>query len=364
MKIAVSVGHTLSGADYGAVGTLNESKCVREIGEIVKSKLEKQGHNVVYCRIDNANSVNSSLAYRVNKANSEKVDLFIEIHLNAGGGVGTETWIAGRGGQAERYAKQIVDSISELGYRNRGVKVGNFYVVKNTIAPAVLIECCFVDSNEDANRYNANKIAEQIVVGITGNKTIEGIKNNELICDSVAIEECIVDRGNQGKGLLYEQELFKWKYTTDQDDGYKKYIDYMGAQGYVKSGFIESGKVVTIENAYNYYNYSNDTIEACKDYELKEKQGGVIYPDEKVFVSSITNGVAYIRFDSAELGKLMHLGYVDSKLLCKIGEEPPTVETSDVLYKVQVGAFSSKENAQKLVEDLKSKGFDSYIKEQ
>lgn len=172
MKIAVSVGHTLTGADYGAVGYLNESKCTREIGEFVKSGLESQGHEVVYCRIDNASTVNQSLSYRVSKANSANVDLFVEIHLNSGGGKGTETYIVGTGGTAEKYAKTIVNSIAGIGYVNRGVKVANFYVLRNTIAPAVLVECCFVDSSEDANRYDAKKIGNSIVKGITG-KAVE-----------------------------------------------------------------------------------------------------------------------------------------------------------------------------------------------
>lgn len=367
MKIAVSIGHTLSGADSGAAKYLNESKCTREIGSLVDSKLRAQGHNVVLCRIDSASSVGESLAYRVNKANAANVDLFVEIHLNAGGGTGSETWIAGSGSTSEGYARKIVNALCELGFANRGVKVGNFYVLNKTKAPAVLVECCFVDSQADANRYNANNIAEKIVFGITGKKTDNGVPNEDLACDAVAIEDCVVNRGSLGKGAIYEQELFKWNYTTGAEDGYKKHVDYMGAEGYVKSGYIESGSVVHIDDAYNYYNCSNAVIEAFKDSGLTEKQGGVIYGEEKVFVSSIKNGVAYVRFDSSQYGKLRHLGYVDSKLLCKIGEkppviEPPVVEPPSVLYRVQVGVFSQRENAEKLVGDLKAKGFDGVIK--
>ena len=34
--------------------------------------------------------------------------------------------------------------------------------------PAMLIECCFIDSNEDMNRYNAEDIANAIVKGLVG----------------------------------------------------------------------------------------------------------------------------------------------------------------------------------------------------
>ena len=43
--------------------------------------------------------------------------------------------------------------ISELGFRNRGVKEGTgLYVVHKTYAKSMLVECCFVDS-EDTKKY-------------------------------------------------------------------------------------------------------------------------------------------------------------------------------------------------------------------
>ncbi|WP_315114136.1 N-acetylmuramoyl-L-alanine amidase [Clostridium intestinale] len=169
MKYAIAVGHTLSGADYGAVGYLIESICTRQIGELVQNYLLAQGHTVVFCRIDNASSVGQSLSYRVNKANSENVDLYVEIHLNAGGGTGSEVWIYRTGSTAEQYARNVVNSLAEINYPNRGVKTSqNLYVLRNTVAPAILVECCFVDNRADADRYNADSIARAIVKGLTG----------------------------------------------------------------------------------------------------------------------------------------------------------------------------------------------------
>jgi len=174
IKIAVAIGHTLSGADFGAKGYLTESICTREIGEKVKVYLESKGYEVVFCRIDSANSVGESLAYRVDLANYKNVDLYVELHLNAGGGKGTEVWIYKNGGIAEEYARNVVNSIAELGYINRGVKTSqSLYVLKNTKAPALLVESCFVDSKEDADRYNPDAIAKAIVKGLTGREVKE-----------------------------------------------------------------------------------------------------------------------------------------------------------------------------------------------
>jgi N-acetylmuramoyl-L-alanine amidase len=174
IKIAVAIGHTLSGADFGAKGYLTESICTREIGEKVRAYLEAKGYEVVFCRIDLANSVGESLAYRVDLANYKNVDLYVEVHLNAGGGKGTEVWIYKNGGTAEEYARNVVNSIAELGYVNRGVKTSqSLYVLKNTKAPALLVESCFVDSKEDADRYNPDAIAKAIVKGLTGTEVKE-----------------------------------------------------------------------------------------------------------------------------------------------------------------------------------------------
>ena len=44
------------------------------------------------------------------------------------------------------------------------------YVLKHTKAPAVLVECCFVDDRDDAERYDCQKMASAIVYGITGQR--------------------------------------------------------------------------------------------------------------------------------------------------------------------------------------------------
>ena len=49
------------------------------------------------------------------------------------------------------------------------------------------------------------------------------------------------------------------------------------------------------------------------------------------------------------------------KLTKKVEPEPTSPKETAAIYKVQVGAFSKKENAQKLVEELKTKGYNPFI---
>ncbi|EPS53165.1 N-acetylmuramoyl-L-alanine amidase, partial [Clostridium botulinum A1 str. CFSAN002368] len=92
MKIGIDCGHTLSGADYGAVGIKAESNLTREVGTRVISKLQALGHTVIKCYKDTCNSLNDSLSYRTNTANNNNVDLYVSIHFNCynGNAYGTE----------------------------------------------------------------------------------------------------------------------------------------------------------------------------------------------------------------------------------------------------------------------------------
>ena len=169
MVINVHAGHNPSNMiACGASGYLNESDQARIIKDVVISQLRAMGHTVYDCTCNNGTSQNDVLAKIVAMCNSHSVDLDVSIHLNAGGGRGTEVWVYPNGG-AESYAQATCDNIAALGFRNRGVKTTtNLYVLNKTRAKAMLVECCFVDSEEDYNLFDAQAIGIAIAEGITG----------------------------------------------------------------------------------------------------------------------------------------------------------------------------------------------------
>lgn len=173
MRIAIDCGHTLTGADRGASGVGGREEIrTREIGKALINLLVAQGHETIDCTLDNANSVGESLAYRVDKANKNNVDIYISIHLNAYNGEarGVETHVYNSCSQASiDYALKVQKEMCKLGYVDRGVKKGNLYVVKNTNAPAILVECGFIDNQSDMNLYNADNIASAICSAIICN---------------------------------------------------------------------------------------------------------------------------------------------------------------------------------------------------
>lgn len=158
----------------GASGYLDEVTEDRAVTAQVIAKLRALGHTVFDCTDDSGRTQVQNLANIVHACNAHAADLDVSIHLNSGGGTGTEVLVYSDTGEAAGYAVKICAAISELGYRNRGVKERkNLYVLRRTSAPALLVECCFVDSSEDAQRFDADKMAAAIVQGITGQTAID-----------------------------------------------------------------------------------------------------------------------------------------------------------------------------------------------
>ena len=150
MRIVINAGHTKQGVGTGANGYLNESKETRKIAYELMKLLTDSNHIVIPAVYD---ASNNNLKEAVAAANNNNADLFISIHLNAGGGRGCEayTWKGGKVTQAVN----ACNNLAALGFKNRGVKNGsNLYVIKNTKCTAILIEVCFVDSKEDAALFN------------------------------------------------------------------------------------------------------------------------------------------------------------------------------------------------------------------
>ena len=238
MKYLISVGHTASGnVGCGAVGFLNESNCTREIASLVVAKLKALGYETIKLQIDNSDKYD--YVKRTNQANAEKGDIFVEIHLNAGGGTGCEV-LTTSGSSASNLASKVSASISRsLNIPNRGHKTtSGLYVLNNTSMPAMLIECCFVDNENDYKAYSSEKIANAIVEGLTGQLVSQTpIKKGEWI------------KTNNGDWWYKHDDGSYTIKDFELIDGKWYYFDY---EGYMITGWLH-----LTSNNQDYYFYSN-----------------------------------------------------------------------------------------------------------
>lgn len=192
MRINIHAGHgTRDSKSQGAVGLINESTEARKVKNEVIRILKLEGHAVFDCTVDYPSSANDCLNKIVSKCNTNKVDIDISIHFNSGSNdrfgndksTGVEVFTYDSSGIAYDSAKRICDNVSKLGFRNRGVKQNkDLYVLRNTYAPALLVECCFVDDKDDVNLYDYKSMAKAIAEGIL-NKTINETKEDHKPVD-------------------------------------------------------------------------------------------------------------------------------------------------------------------------------------
>ena len=175
MVINVHGGHNAKAP--GASGLLDEVAEDRKVKDLVIARLRALGHTAYDCTDDDGATANACLKNIVARCNSHGADLDVSIHFNAaandpagdGRTTGTEVLVYSASSAAAPYAANICAAIAALGFRNRGVKERpGLYVLKHTGAPALLVECCFVDDADDAALYSPEAMAAAIVQGITG----------------------------------------------------------------------------------------------------------------------------------------------------------------------------------------------------
>lgn len=169
MRIGIDMGHTLSGAGTGASGYKSETTQNRLVGNRLIAMLEEGGHTVYNCTVDKSTN---DLADRVALANKQKLDLFVSLHLNAvadSRANGVETYSYNTSGQSYTYSKAIqAELVKSIGWYDRKCKTANFAVLRNTKAPAVLVELGFCTNKGDMDKWNTEKISAALFKGITG----------------------------------------------------------------------------------------------------------------------------------------------------------------------------------------------------
>lgn len=183
-KICIIVGHGKSksgGYDSGAVskdGKTHEFQLAKEIAkhcaEYLNANYETQADLMNY-------DGSLYLTNRIKKVNEADYDFIAEIHLNAGGGRGTETYYYHGSPTGLKVATEISKGIAnEFDVPDRGAKVwvnkngkDHFAIIRETKPCAILVETLFIDNKDelavlktaDGQKRCGIEIAKGIAVG-------------------------------------------------------------------------------------------------------------------------------------------------------------------------------------------------------
>ena len=186
--VYLDAGH--GGYDPGAsYFGISEKSLTLAIQSRVKAKLESEGYQVVTTR---TSDTYVDLTDRSRAANASESDIFVSIHINASGSSdvqGIETYYyqpfaeypsrinaayhanPTRLSMSDTLANAIQSSlINATGAQNQGVKRRTFAVLRETTAPAVLLELGFLSNPQEAARLTTSAyqetLANAIVAGI------------------------------------------------------------------------------------------------------------------------------------------------------------------------------------------------------
>lgn len=166
-KVFLGIGH--GGSDPGAVANgFEEADLNLAIGQACNSELIRHGVQVLMSRTKDEND---PLTDEIKECNAFKPDLAIDIHNNADGGDGAEAFYHYKGGVSKTLADNVLAEIVKVGQNSRGAKTKKnaqgkdyFGFIRETSAPAIIVECAFVDNKTDIKIIDT--AAEQKAMGV------------------------------------------------------------------------------------------------------------------------------------------------------------------------------------------------------
>lgn len=200
-KVFIGVGH--GGTDSGAVANgFKEKDLNLAIALACRDVLKRHNVNVLLSR---EKDENDTLNKEIKECNAFNPDLAIDIHNNAGGGDGAEAFYHHKGGKGKTLANNVLNEIVKIGQNSRGAKIrknilGKDYYgfIRETKAPAVIVECAFLDNKTDIQVIDT--AAEQAKMG-------EAIAKGILKTLGIAYIEPVVNKPVESVKKLYRVQV-------------------------------------------------------------------------------------------------------------------------------------------------------------
>ena len=219
-KAFIGVGH--GGSDPGAVANgFNEKDLNLAIALACRDELARHGVEV---KMSRSKDENDPLTDEIKECNAFKPDVALDIHNNAGGGDGAEVYYHYKGGISKTLASNILAEIVSAGQNSRGIKTklnaqgkDYFGFIRETSAPAVIVECAFVDNKTDIQIIDT--AAEQKAMGIA---IAKGVLNE----DDYLLQEILFNPRTpaQVEGIRTELNELLDIISKKDSEGMRKYL--------------------------------------------------------------------------------------------------------------------------------------------
>lgn len=168
-KIIIDPGH--GGDDYGNMrDNIYEKDVNLSIANHLEKKLKDIGGEIILTREDDRTI---SMGDRVWLINNERPEFFISIHQNSfvlPGVNGVEAYCYDKDDDAIELGEKIVENIADmLPVKNRGVRTGDYFILRECKISGVLVECMYLSGDKDRHKYkeeNYSIIADAIFKGL------------------------------------------------------------------------------------------------------------------------------------------------------------------------------------------------------
>jgi N-acetylmuramoyl-L-alanine amidase len=191
-RIWIDAGH--GGKDPGAVGNeLVEKDLVLKMQTYMIHYL-KANYEGFYVEATRTTDVFETLSGRADRANAWGADVFMSLHINAGGGTGFESFIYTNASSGSCTLQDIVNQEALAAAKKYGLgahggkanKRGNLAVVRKTLMPAILMETAYIDSKDAKLLKNNQFLREMSEAYARGLAKFLGLKPNTQVKASVS----------------------------------------------------------------------------------------------------------------------------------------------------------------------------------
>ncbi|WP_427846190.1 N-acetylmuramoyl-L-alanine amidase family protein [Desulfitobacterium metallireducens] len=183
--VVIDAGH--GGYDPGAITSqgLYEKEINLQMAKRVGELLKPSGIQVFLTREEDIDYVpegtrgrqtkkQADLNYRIDLAKQANAEAFISLHLNStvtGKNSGAETFYQNQSEEGKRLAESIQEELIKVPGMNRRIaKPGDFYVIKNTPMPAVIVELGYISNPQERVRlqqtWYQDQLARSVAKGI------------------------------------------------------------------------------------------------------------------------------------------------------------------------------------------------------